>query len=1115
MSESLQSSLERREGHTYGDLNFHLQGGICGPQNDINAHQGDNYGSIDNRRTYNYYTAPGTYRSNPVTIMSLLHTSYYEDVLHQVQPRFNGTCDWILRHDAYKRWYEQSKDSFLWYTAPPGYGKSTMAKYLVQEAVSASRALITHFSFASSTSGGKKSLLASQAILHQLCKKRKKLRHYVCNQVACSGEGVLGDAAALWRILSESIACLKQENVIIAIDSMDHCDENEVELVMRHLRRLISRKPNTGTSVKVVILCRPYHNLRKQYLYCRDDTPSYHISIDNVGSAEHTAVKRDVEKYLGARLAQVAEIQSLDGALLDLLAKKVHCVENPTFLWSCLVMDSMLDSADCTRQELIAVINHIPRTIRTAYGHILQRCRNHEEARTIFSIVVAASRPLTLKDLDVLLALDRSVRRGLDLELLGEQKLSHRLAEVCGLALAVHSSKLSFAYPGLREYLLCTHPEEHLGFCDASIELPYLWEGSISLSKAHYVLGLLCVRKCLANEQDFLGCDKLYPPAYNTSLFLSDYANQYWASHIVTVLQQSKSEESCSEVIDSLVNLGLDLKRSDADGKSLLHHAVSPHILKINHSLLKVIVRSGGLVTYADCENFTSLHYAVLRRDASVVNILINAGFSIDAAVCRTPRYQMSLTEDAQSRCGELVAKGLSALHAAAYFGIREMVSLLLSLGADTTLCDEYGQTPLHLVVSRSLPHPKLLDGWKMESYMPEFCYSEYFDGCPEYAQRCPEEVEADRVTILDILCQQSLANVKASNFKGRTPLHVCPFNRDVSAVCFAKSLLSFGSDIHHPDNEGLTPLHLAARAGDTEAVKAMVRKPEDLVAKDWHGRNALHHAASGGVQDLVTFILDYARGQSIELSMDVDGRHASHYCFHNASSRSVTVPQYDVLKTLIDGGVPCESKDNFGQDALAFCSTQHRASATSAEILVLLASKCDVRYKDRKGRYLIHHLAYSPFNDLDIEAVAALHKHGAPITITDQDGKNVIHHAAIAGTVSEGSLRFLERSMQLVPHLCDRFGRTPLSYAEELSKRHKPTNRRQALFHADRWKTSTAAFQHYAEKTHPTHSKRADDIIWSVKLFNLLLSMIQFCHLALEFCSKNTTAVIKGKVRS
>jgi len=792
-------------------------------------------------------------------------------------------------------------------------------------------------------------------------------------------------------------------------------------------------------------------------------------------------------------------------------------------------MDSMLASAGCTGQELTAVINHIPQTIKTAYEHILQQCRNHEEARTVFSIIIAASRPLTLKDLDVLLALDRSVRRGLDLELLGEQKLSRRLAAVCGLALAVHGSKLSFAYPGLKEYLLCTHPEEHIDFCDASIELPYVWEGSISLSKAHYVLGLLCIRKLLANEQEFIGCDELYPPACNTSLFLGDYANEYWTSHIVTALQRSTSEKSWSEVIDNLVNLGLDLKRSDADGKSLLHyavspdllkldllhHAVSPNIFKVNHSLLEVIIRSAGLVTYADRDNFTSLHYAVLGGDARMVNILVNAGFSIDAAVCRTYRYQISLTKDAHSRCGELVAKGLSVLHAAAYFGIREMVTLLLSLGADITLCDEHGHTPLHLVVSRSLPNPEFQDGWEEKRYMPEFCHAESIDDCPKWGQGYLEKVEADRVAIVNTLCQQSLANVKATDSKGRTPLHVCPFNRDDSAVRFTKSLLSFGSDIHHPDKDGLTPLHLAARAGDSEAVKAMVQKPEDLVVKDSHGRNALHHAASGRVQDLVAFILDYARGQSIELSMDVDGRYASHYCFHNASQRFVIVPKYDVLKTLIDGGVPYESKDNFGQDALAFYLTQHYALAASAEVLDLLARKCDVHYEDSEGMYLIHHLVYSVFNDLDIGAVATLHKHGAPITITDQDGKNVIHHAAIAGNVSEESLRFLEGSMQIDLHLCDRFGRTPLSYARELSKRHKSTDESQMLFRADRWKKSTAAFRRYAKKTHATHSKGADDVVWSVKLLNLVLSIIQFCYLTLAFRSKDRTAVMKVKAKS
>ena len=62
-------------------------------------------------------------------------------------------------------------------------------------------------------------------------------------------------------------------------------------------------------------------------------------------------------------------------------------------------------------------------------------------------------------------------------------------------------------------------------------------------------------------------------------------------------------------------------------------------------------------------------------------------------------------------------------------------------------------------------------------------------------------------------------------------------------------------SDIQ--DNEGRTPLHLAASSGDAEMVRVLISAGADVYAKDADGSTPLHLAVVGGHSETVQILLD------------------------------------------------------------------------------------------------------------------------------------------------------------------------------------------------------------------------------------------------------------------
>lgn len=85
---------------------------------------------------------------------------------------------------------------------------------------------------------------------------------------------------------------------------------------------------------------------------------------------------------------------------------------------------------------------------------------------------------------------------------------------------------------------------------------------------------------------------------------------------------------------------------------------------------------------------------------------------------------------------------------------------------------------------------------------------------------------------------------------QGRAPLHWAAFGGDAKLVGF---LISKGANVHAKDNDGQTPLHLAATP---EVAQLLVERGSDVTARDNYGRTPLHYAAYYGRDKLGQYLI-------------------------------------------------------------------------------------------------------------------------------------------------------------------------------------------------------------------------------------------------------------------
>ena len=705
--------------------------------------------------------------------LQALYTCPYAERKDRNCERVEGTCEWFTNHSLFRSWNNKSSSSVLWVSADPGCGKSTLAKYLPGPKTRT----ICYFFFKDDFDDQRSSTTAICSLLRQLfVTKPRLLRERVLKKFEQDGDQLTKSLGELWDMLMLVASDSEAGEIVCVLDALDECKDSDRHQLINKICDFRFGKATTS-NLKLLVTSRLYHDIRCGFRELENHLPFIHLSGEDEGEVEKIA--EEIDLVIQHRVHKISVEKSLLDHERTFLQDQLTSVPHRTYLWVYLIMDIIQRTIGFTRGNIRRVVHTLPQTVDEAYEKILARSSDERRTRKLLHIINAATRPLSVNETSVVLAIQESHYSYEDFEeeLEPEVRFQYTVRDLCGLFIIIVDSKIYLLHQTAKEFLVQqrtatasdhTYPDhapcELLQTYPEDPSSSFKWKHSLRPIDSNRILAECCIwyLNLASPRLSKLGFNQI-DTACDRDIFMN-YSASSWITHFREA--GIGSEESITE-------LALEI----FEPTSSKHRCWYTVHKRLNF--------------YIHVENPTALLMAVYFGCEAVVRHSLRNGANVNAKDSGGYRRW-------------------TPLFSAAEKGYEEVSRVLLENGAKPNAKDETGRTPLSLAAENG-----------HEGVSRVLLENEAKPNTEDSFWRSPLSWAAGKGhKKLIYLLLKSGAIVNTTDKKGRTPLSFAAENGHRKLIYL---LLKSGAIVNTTDKRGRTPLSFAAKNGHEEVSRVLL----------------------------------------------------------------------------------------------------------------------------------------------------------------------------------------------------------------------------------------------------------------------------------------------------
>ncbi|KFY29079.1 hypothetical protein V493_02564 [Pseudogymnoascus sp. VKM F-4281 (FW-2241)] len=566
--------------------------------------------------------------------------------------RVDGTCEWLTQHPHYQEWLADENRPLLWISGGPGKGKTMLAIYItevLQPVVDTADNVLLYYFCSNRDKSRNTALTIMRGILHQWI----DLHPHLAKDIKNSFDGTettkytISSFVTLWRVFL-TLLQKSTSRVVCVLDGLDECEKESLRQLLDAIGNYLSKSGEKARPrLKLIIFSRPQPAVLESKL-----GQYQQIQLD----ASDTEISHDVERYIFAKVAELASEQNLSEEMVAQVQQTLRAGADGTFLWVGFVANELQGRSWSKIDE---VLRHVPKSLGGIYQRLLQQIGDKEALVPTLQWVVLAARPLTLEELTVAAGIKGAGT------VLATQVTKNRLG-LGGLLVKVEGDVVNLVHESAKEF-----------FQSDQVNIKGINMFHMS-QDTHRTL----MQTCLAHVERGYGNPSGISEMSGHDPFLS-YASQYWPVHFHHAIHviDAPSEFSRpffkvdSPIRDEWWKVYWEQEKNGGSPPSFTLLHLAAYFGNVPWAKL-LISKHARLISRKDNYGRTPLSWAVNQGHLEMVELLLGHGASVNF-------------KDRSM---------LTALHIAVTGQHRDVVSVLLAHGACLEAKAEHGDTDTPLM---------------------------------------------------------------------------------------------------------------------------------------------------------------------------------------------------------------------------------------------------------------------------------------------------------------------------------------------------------------------------------------------------------------------------------
>jgi ankyrin repeat protein len=899
------------------------------------------------------------------------------DIYHAaVRERVPSTCGWILKNLSFKNWHDSANSDHgkvLWVSSPAGFGKTITCAYVIEYLLSETSSPLAYFFLPKGFESNKDPYAAVRSWIYQIMSRPEVFA--IVDLAWKSQYGPAATRSDIIKIFHNIVHSIP--NCTFILDGADEFEWNDVGKVDDFFKTLFTE--TVATNTRFLFFSR--NDIESQYLSLIDGAYIIGVSQDDV-RLDIVACAKNMIRGIFHKMSD-AGIDSMAAMIADRCCGQFLCLE---------ALKQSLRSVKSETQAKKIIAAAVPGNVSKMYDRDWTRISRLPQIERVFAVsilrwVTFAFRPLNVVELsisvmhDLALDGDHDPTRDQLLDMVDGTYIAYFLGEIqrlCGCLLKIRvdpgmKTTIHLSHFSVKEHYILNigTPNSVLRSCEtlqslddihsrfATICLKYIdspermdqepaknlngfenlfydyaadsWYRHLSLTKTQHsplvraffdptndnlqLWGEWYKSNSMNLQSDARG-NPLSGSYYDIKEHPLYYAAHIGLKHTVKFMVQRLPSANYSlplamraacaqghlEIAEQLLDGGASSTAVDGNGRTLMHLAA----LFGRANIVEMLLAEGTNLTLVDKMGATPLHYASYYGHVTVVEVLLSAGADIDA----------------------MDGDDWTPLHTASGNGHRDVVACLVGAGVDISCSGPAGQTALHLAAAKG------------NLAVAELLVKAGADLAARTEQRLTPLHEASisgyPELVRFLLAEGAVASLADAD--GQTALYSA-MPRHMAVI---DAFLENGVDLASASENGISPLHMATIAGNTDIIKFLLEKGADInLPSELTGSSALLMASSRGKLDIVRFLLSREADTG---SKNLDNRTALYLAANEG--------HYEVVQALLrKGPMQLYTEDRYGATPLfaAFRNGHYDV----AQLLVVQDDTC-IDSKDSFGRSLM-----------------------------------------------------------------------------------------------------------------------------------------------------------------